>query len=109
MEEPRLPPRYRGYRPPPLWWFKLKYLGGMLVAGLFIAFASDQVILALLTGKVPDFSNKTDLVFLWSDNPWRFAWYLFLWIAVDLLSLGGFLLFFSKWKGLSGPSAETRL
>lgn len=81
----------------------------MLVAGLFIAFASDQVILALLTGKVPDISNNTDLVFLWSDNPWRFAWYLLLWIAVDLLSLGGFLLFFSKWKGLSGPSAETRL
>lgn len=53
MEEPRRTPRYRGYRPPPLWWFKLKYLGGMLVFGLFMAFASDQVILALLTGKLP--------------------------------------------------------
>ena len=109
MEDRQRPATYRGYRPPPLWWFKLKYLGGMLVFGLFMAFASAQVFAALQTGRVSNISNQPAAVSLWSESPWWFAWYLLLWIGMDLLFLGGFLLFFSRLKGLDGPSAETRL
>ena len=108
MEECQRPSRYRGYRPLPLWWFKLKYLGGMLAFGIAIAFASVQLIVALLTGEVADFSNES-VSFLSPDSPWWFAWYLLLWTGMDLLFIGGALLFFSRWKGLDGPSAETRL
>lgn len=81
----------------------------MLVFGIFVAFASVQVIAALQTGRVSDIPNQSDAVFRWSESPWWFAWYLLLWIGMDLLFLAGFLLFFSRWKGLDGPSAETRL
>ena len=109
MDDRQRSVKYRGYRPPPLWWFKLKYLGGMLFFGLGMAFASIQVIAALMTGRVHDISKQSDAVFLWSESPWWFAWYLLLWTGMDLLFLGGALLFFSRWKRLDGPAADTRL
>ena len=109
MDEPRRPVRYRGYRPPPLWWFRLKYLAGMAVFALFVIFASFQVVHSLLTGDVPNISNRSDSLIAWSSAPWRFIWQLFLWFGAALLSSGGFCFLFARLRGLNGPSAETRL
>ena len=109
MREPPRPVRYRGYRPPPLWWFKLKYLAGMAVFALFVIFASFQVAHALMTGEVSRISSKADTSVLWSSTPWRFAGQLFLWGGIALLSSGGFCLLLTRLRGLKGPSAESRL
>ncbi len=109
MDEPRRSVRYRGYRPPPLWWLRLKYLAGMAVFALSVMFAGFQVVHALLTGEVPSISSRSNSSIAWSSAPWRFAWQLFLWLGVGLLSSGGFCLLHARFKGLDGPSAETRL
>ena len=101
--------RYRGYRPPPLWWFRLKYLAGMAIFALFVMFAGFQVVHALLTGEVPSISSRLHSTIAWSLAPWRFAWQLFLWLGAGLLSSGGLCLLIARFRGLNGPSAETRL
>ena len=101
--------RYRGYRPPPLWWFRLKYLAGMAVFALFVIFSSFQVAHSLLTGAVPNISSKSDSIVMWSSAPWYFVCQLILRLGLALLSSGGFCLLFARLKGLNGPSAETRL
>jgi hypothetical protein len=109
MDDPRKSVRYRGYRPPPLWWFRLKYFSGMAVFALFVILASFQIVHSILAGWVPAVFSKTDVIILWSDAPWLFAWRLLLWFAVGLLSFGGFWLLLARLRGLNGPSAETRL
>jgi hypothetical protein len=109
MDEPRRQVRYRGYRPPPLWWFKLKYLAGMAVFALFILFASGQVAYSILTGAVPVLPSKSNSIVFWSEAPWRFVAQILVWLFAGLLSSAGFCLLFNRLRGLDGPSAETRL
>ena len=103
------PKRYRGYRPPPLWWFKLKYAAAMAVFALMVVATAAQLTTAVLTGQVLVlFGDRNELV-LWSSSWVGFLWNMFLWTGCGLLAFGGFLVMKSKLKELRGPAAETRL
>jgi hypothetical protein len=109
MEEPQRSAKYRGYRPPPLWWFKLKYFSGAAVLALFVILATFQVFYALLTGKVSVAFSKAGAVVLWSNAPWTFVAQIVVWCVVAAASFGLFYALLTALRGLRGPSAETRL
>lgn len=109
MEDGRSPKRYRGYRPPPLWWYKLKYSAVAAILALFVIFTVFQVVHGVLTGRIDVALAKPDEVVRWSSAPWLFVWQLILWSAGAFLSVAGFYASVSAIKGLEGPSAETRI
>ncbi|QIK95436.1 hypothetical protein G7076_02085 [Sphingomonas sp. HDW15A] len=109
MTAGKRPKRYRGYRPPPLWWYKVKYSASAAVLALFTIFSVAQMTLGVLTGVLAVFLSKTDEVVRWSDSPGRFAWQMTLWGATAFVSFAGSYALWVALKGLKGPSAETRL
>lgn len=109
MDERSRRVRYRGYRPPPLWWFKLKYAFGAAVSALCAIFALFQLLRSFLTGKIAVAFSRTDAVVAWSDAPSRFLGQLFLWSIFAMLGVGLAYALIAAFKRLNGPSAETRL
>jgi hypothetical protein len=91
-----------------LWWYKLKYLAGAVLA-LFVILSIFQVVYSLLTGRVAVVFSKTDAVISWSGAPWSFLGQLILWCVVATLSFGLFYALVAALRRLKGPSAETRL
>jgi len=109
MEEGSSPKRYRGYRPPPLWWHKLKYAVLAAILALAVIFTVFQVVHGILTGTIDVALSRSEAVARWSDAPWYFIWQVILWSAGAFLSFAGFYAFVAALKGLKGPSAETRM
>lgn len=102
-------PRYRGYRPPPLWWFKLKYRACVAVISAMIGFVTYRAGDGLISGRVPAMSKQPNQMVEWVSTPGLFVWHLMLWIGTDLVLAVVFCLLIAKLKELRGPSAETRI
>ena len=109
MDERSRRVRYRGYRPPPLWWYKLKYFAGASVLALSTIVSIFQVVYSVLTGRVAVVFSKADAVLSWSGAPWSFLGQVILWGVLAIVSFGLFYTLVTAIKGLKGPSAETRL
>lgn len=109
MDERSSPKRYRGYRPPPSWWYKLKYFFGAAVLALLVILSIFQLVYSLLTGRIAVVFSKTDDVISWSDAPWSFLGQVILWCVVAIVSFGLFYALVISLRGLKGASADTRL
>ena len=109
MSEYPEPKQYRGRRPPPLWWFKLKYSALLVTLVVMGIGMSARIIVAIFSGEIPAVLGEDHESVFWAGSRMRFALNLFGWLSFDLLCFGGALLARSRLAGLKGPAAETRL
>jgi hypothetical protein len=110
MERPRRgTKRFRGYRPAPIWWLKLKFRLALGATGAMIIFASYQVAQAIFSGGVHPIRGGPQEIIAWSTSRADFAWNLIAWIALDLFAFAIFWALMAKLKDLNVPSADSRI